>query len=379
MKASVLCDVGRLEVRELPVPAFGPRDLLLRVRAVGLCGTDFHIFEGHANYNTDSRGKPVPLREQPQVLGHEIAGVVEAAGPEVSDLKAGDRVIIDQGLNCFSAGRSPVCEYCGTGHSHQCAHYRELGITGLQGGLAEYVAIPAVNAIRLETNLELLEAALTEPLGCIVHSCDMVARASSRYRLGEKGAGSIGRVLICGAGPAGLLFARYLRNVLGYDRQLIVAEPNAKRRSLAALSGAELIDPSEDDLVEAVDELTGGSRADWLIEATGSSEVFSRIPGLIRKQATVLLYGHGHAGKDLSVLNGVMFLEPALVASVGASGDFDSDGRPLTYRRALTLIEEGRIEVGDFITHRYESLDELPRAFAGEHRDAGYVKGVATI
>ena len=80
MKAAVLVDVGRIELRDVPCEDPGPRDVLVRVTAVGLCGTDFHIFAGHANYNRDERGRPIPLAREPQILGHEVAGVVEAAG-----------------------------------------------------------------------------------------------------------------------------------------------------------------------------------------------------------------------------------------------------------------------------------------------------------
>src|SRR5678810_544387 len=97
MKASVLCDVNRLEVRDIPRPVISPYEVLIRVAAVGLCGTDVHIFAGHANYNTNEYGQPIPLALQPQILGHEITGAVEQVGSAVSDLREGDRVVIDQG------------------------------------------------------------------------------------------------------------------------------------------------------------------------------------------------------------------------------------------------------------------------------------------
>lgn len=380
MRASVLWDVGRLELRDVVRPEGGPHDVLVRVASVGLCGTDFHIFAGHANYNTDRRGVPIPLAAEPQILGHEITGVVEEGGREVKDLRPGDRVVLDQGLNCVSARRARLCEYCASGFSHLCEFYREHGITGLPGGLAEYVAIPAVNALRINSDLDTAEAALTEPLCCIVHAVDLAMRASTRYAIGAaEDERRVRAVLICGAGPAGLLFTQYLRNVLGYDGLLLVSEPNARKRALAERFGARGIDPQAVDLIEAVAEMTSGRRVEYLIEASGIGDVVARIPGLIRKQAMVLVYGYGYAGTDLSVLNNAHFLEPTLIAPVGASGGFDADGRPSTYRRALGLIEEGRIEVTSFITHRYASLEAVPRAFAGDHRAPDYVKGVVTL
>jgi L-iditol 2-dehydrogenase len=379
MRASVLADVGRLEVRDVPCAELRPHEVRLRVQAVGLCGTDFHIVAGHANYNRDVRGKVIPLSEQPQILGHEIAGVVDEVGADVSDLRTGDRVVVDQGRNCVSEGRSPACEYCASGDSHQCAFYREHGITGLPGGLAEYVAIPAVNAVRIESDLDPAAAALTEPLGCVVHSADVLTRTPARYALRSATGQPVRCALVCGAGPAGLLFVQYLRNVLGFDGVLLVSEPDATKRALAERFGAEAIDAAAVDAVVAVQERTAGRRVELLVEATGSGTVFATIPGLVRKQATVLLYGHGHAGVDLSVMNQVQFLEPTLLSPVGASGGFEPDGRPTTYVRALRLIEEGTIDVAPLITHRYPSLDKVPRAFSDDHRVPGYVKGVVVL
>lgn len=381
MKACVLCDVRRIEVREVAAPRPSASQVLIRISAVGICGTDSHIFGGHANYNTDQSGRTIPLNVEPQILGHEMSGVVEEVGSEVRDLRPGDRVVVDQGLNCMSMHRQPLCEYCETGDSHQCAYYREHGITGLQGGLAEFIAVPATNCVRMESKLDSAEAALSEPLGCIVHSSDRVAHVSSRYRLqgGERDR-RVGHVLICGCGPAGLLFTQYLRRILGYEGLLMVAEPNEIKRNLAKRFGADVvIDPSKNDLGEVVREHTKGGGVEYMIEATGQGRVFASIPQLIRKQATVLLYGHGHGGTDLSVLNNVMFKEPTLVNPIGASGGFEKDGRPSVYARGLRMIENAEIEVTPFITHRYTSLDQVQGALLSGMNAADYVKGVVVL
>ena len=381
MKASVLCDVQRLEVRDIPRPVISPYEVLIRVSAVGLCGTDVHIFAGHANYNTNEYGQPIPLDLQPQILGHEITGVVEQVGSVVKDLREGDRVVVDQGLNCVSRRREILCEYCRTENSHQCEFYREHGITGLPGGLAEYIAVPSVNAIKITAPLDASTAALVEPLGCIIHSSDTVAKTHARHAVkAESAERRVRSVLICGAGPAGLLFTQYMRNVLGYEGFLLVSDPNAHKRQLAKILGAdEAIDPIDSDLVEVVHEHTGGKGVEYLIEASGSGEVFRSMPGLIRKQATVLLYGHGHSGTDLSVLSSILFREPVLVSSVGASGGFEGDGRPSVYTRALNLIEQKQIDVGALITHRYTSFEDVEKALSADIHGRDYVKGVVVL
>jgi len=381
MRAGVLCGVERLEVREVPSPSAGPHEVVVRVSAVGLCGTDAHIFAGHANYNTDEYGQPIPFDVDPQILGHEISGIVEETGSEVSDLSTGDRVVIDQGLNCLSLRRESLCEYCRTGDSHQCEFYVEHGITGLPGGLAEFIAVPAVNAITIRTDLNATEAAMAEPLGCVIHASDAAMRAAARYHLNGSARGRhVESILVCGAGPAGLMFVQFLRRVLGYEGLLLVSEPNADKRTLAMGFGADHeIDPGDRDAVEAVHEYTSGKGVDYLIEASGAGRVLAFIPGLIRKQATVLLYGHGHAGVDLSVLNNLMFREPTLVTPVGASGGFEADGRPSAYLRALNLIEQKRIEVVPLITHRYTSLESVQTALSNDIHTPGYIKGVVTL
>ena len=199
MRAVALTRVNRLEVRDVPSPPPAPHEVRLRVAAVGVCGTDLHIVAGHANYNRDAEGRVIPLSEEPQILGHEIAGVVEDIGHDVRDLRAGDRVVVDQGRNCVSEHRTPLCEYCETGDSHQCELYREHGITGLPGGFAERLTIPAVNAVRLESDLAMAEAALAEPLACIVHSSDLLTRADARYAIAKRNAQAVRTAVVCGA------------------------------------------------------------------------------------------------------------------------------------------------------------------------------------
>jgi threonine dehydrogenase-like Zn-dependent dehydrogenase len=380
MRACVLHDVRRLEVRDVPRPRAGPRDVLVRVAAVGLCGTDLHIFGGEANYNSDQRGRPIPLARGPQILGHEIVGVVEATGSEVGDLREGDRVAIDQGLNCRSRHRESLCEYCASGDSHQCERYAEHGITGLPGGLAEYLAVPAVNAVKIESDLDPVEAALTEPLGCVVHAADAARASGARYSIGAaEHERRVRAILIFGAGPAGLLFTQYLRKVVGFEGPLLVSEPNPNKRALAVSFGADGIDPAAEDLVEVVAERTSGRRAEYVIDASGAGRVFALIPGVLRKQGTVLLYGHGHGGVDLSALNSVQFLEPTLVSPIGASGGFEVDGRPSTYTRALGLLEEGTVLVRPVITHRYTALESVSQALTADYYEPDYVKGVVRL
>jgi L-iditol 2-dehydrogenase len=377
MKAAVLEDVGKMVVGKVPDPGLSPSEVLIQVRAVGVCGTDLHLFRGQGNYNLDARGRTIPLTEQPQILGHEFSGEVIEIGRDVKDLKVRDRVLCDQGRNCFSQGRWPLCPYCATGDSHQCEFYREHGITGLPGALAEYIAIPAVNCLKLPDDVPSEIGALVEPLGCIVHSSERVDRADARYCF--EGSSQIRNVLISGAGPAGLLFLQYLRNVKGFQGLVLISDLRQKNLDLAREFGGTPINVTKENLVEAIREKTRGERIHYLIESCGNSIIFEQMPGLIRKQATVLLYGHGHKGRDIGLLGNILFLEPTLVASVGASGGFDPDRRPATYRRALEMVSSGKIKVRQFVTHRYNALEEIHQAFEQDFERPEYIKGVLNL
>lgn len=382
VKVLFLEEVEKFVLEQVPEPSCGAREILIQVSAVGICGTDFHIFHGAANYNFDAHGKSIPLSLQPQILGHEFCGTVIETGATVDDLKPGDNVVVDQGLNCFSKRITPPCVYCSSGHSHQCVNYKERGITGLPGAFQELLSVPAVNAISMGDDLSFKEAALVEPLGCVIHSMDMAQRASTRFGLSpEEPPGEVvENLLILGAGPAGLLFLQYIRSVQQFKGQILIADSVQKKLDLAEALGATPIHTENNNLVNSVREQTDGKLIDFLVEATGSGKAFESIPKVLRKQATVLLYGHGHKGTDLSVLNHLLFLEPTLVASVGASGSLDPHThRPLTFLRSEELIRTGKIKVKPLITHQYHALEEVEQAFREDSKEPDYIKGILTF
>ena len=378
MQASAVVAPGRFELLDVPSPPLGRHDVRIRPAAVGVCGTDFHIFAGESNFHVDAGGRPIPFAEAPQILGHEITGTVVEAGDAVFDLAIGDRVVVDQGRSCRSERREPPCEYCASGHSHQCAHYAEHGITGLPGGFAEELVVPAVNAVAIRSDLPFEAAALTEPLACVLHALAMTAALRTRYRLAATAdARPVRTVVVLGAGPAGLLFTQVLRGRYGFDGPLIVGDPSPHKRALAEALGAIAVAPQR--LEATVMEQSSGDRAELLVEATGSGSAFGEIPRLIRNQATVQLYGIGHGTAPLGLLTPLQWREATLVTSVGASGGFDADGRPSVYREALALLERAEVRTDALRTHRYEGLRRVPDAFAGAHHEPGYVKGVVAV
>jgi L-iditol 2-dehydrogenase len=377
MKAVLLEDVKKLAVRTIADPVVQSHEVLIRVRAVGVCGTDIHIYQGHGNWNFDGRGAVIPLTEKPQILGHEFCGEIVKSGSEVKDLAPGDRVLCDQGINCMSRGRKPLCDYCRSGDSHQCDFYGEHGVTGLQGALAEYICMPAVNCLKIPQGMSFEQGALVEPLGCIIHAFDWADRTHARFTF--SGPRRIRTILICGAGPAGLLFLQYLRNVKKFDGQILVADMREKNLGMVGEFSGTPVNMAQGQLAKVVLDHTNGERVHYFIDACGSADIFVHAASLLARQGTLLLYGAGHKGRDIGLLSSVLFLEPALVTSVGASGGFDPDGRPATYRRALELISRGTIAVLPLISHRYASLESIHKAFDTDSTADDYIKGVLIL
>ena len=374
MNALFLEDVSRFRVREVSQPTLGPDEVLIRISAVGICGTDLHIFEGLANYNRDEQNQPIPLAREHQVLGHELCGTVEAVGPEVTKCRPGDQVTADQVLNCISQKRSPVCEFCDSGDSHQCNFAEEYGITGLHGAFADYLAVPEANVIVLPPNFKRTEAAMIETLGCVVHACDRIDGSCTRYSFdGPRG---IRYVLILGSGPSGLLFLQYLRNVMNFDGEIFVTARKPAKTEWIRKWGGTPIDVTKTDLTTEILTRTQGEKAHCVFEATGNGQAFAQIPWVLRKQGTMLLYGAGHSGVDIGCLTPFQVLEFSIVAAAGASGGFDADGTPTTYRRSMEYIRDKKIDVESLISHRYTQLSQLQQAFEKDSRAVDYVKGM---
>lgn len=374
MKALVLEDVRRFEIREVAVPVPKANEVLVQVKAVGICGTDLHIFQGLANYNRDQRGQPIALRQHPQVLGHEFCGTVEVAGRDVKKCKPGDSVVVDQVLNCWSQGRTSMCEYCLSGDSHQCEFQQELGITGIPGGFVEYVAVTETNIVVLPPQLPADKAAITEPLGCVLHASSRMENAQNRYTF--EGRRRIRYILIMGAGPSGLLFIQYLRKIKRFDGEILVADVRQSKLELVRKLGATPLHARKVDLITEVRRRTNGEGVHYLIEATGSGEVFDWIPSVIRRQATILIYGAGHSGRDIGVLTPFQVMENILVTSAGASGGFEKDGTPVTYLRSIEYIRDGQVDAESLISHRYSELSDLQKAFTEDFQQDNYIKGM---
>lgn len=296
---------------EIPKP--GPGEVLIKVMASGVCGTDVHIFKGEY------------LGAYPVVPGHEFSGEVVETGREVQRIKPGERVAVEPNIACDN------CPQCLNNRQNFCENWQALGVT-LPGGMAQYVVAPQ-KAVFSIGDLPYDAGAFVEPLSCVVHG---VERA--QIRPGD-------RVAVLGAGPIGCLLLQMSR-IQGASH-VTMLEINPGRAELARSLGAERV-------VERLEELEPDAY-DLVIDATGALPVMNRTLNFARKGGTVLLFGVPPAGARLEVEAFKIFQKGLKILS-----SYTSVRNSL---QAVRLLKSGQIRVDELISHRLP-LGELPAALA---------------
>lgn len=240
MKALVFRDIGHIELDEIPIPKVTqPDDVLLRVSAVGICGTDIKILEGKHHFKKNT------------VLGHEFCGTVVEIGSHVTHIKVGDRVAIDNNIRCG------FCSFCRMGMSSQCVEikFNALGVMR-DGGYAEYCLVPEKQCYLLPDEIDDILGTQVETLATVVNGMNTLLMLPYDY------------VLILGFGPIGYLFAQFAKNIAA---KVAVTEIDPFRIRVAKECGLTVWNPNEVDVVEKITEFTYRRKADIVIEATGNA------------------------------------------------------------------------------------------------------------
>lgn len=329
MKAVRLEATGKLLLSEVEKPVPGPGELLVRIEACGICGTDRHLFHG------EFPSKP------PVTLGHEFAGIIEAVGTGVTDFRPGMRVTGDPNIAC---GR---CEECRRGRVNLCRNLRAIGIHR-DGGFADYVCMPQSQAFALPVDLDPLHGAFCEPLACCIHGVDLG---------GIKTGAS---VVVLGGGLIGLLTVQLAR-LAGATRIVLVTRNAEKRRLAESLGATATVDPGDRDIIARIVGEDGllPSGADVVFECAGVVETMQQAPCLARRGGTAVILGVMPQGETIEIEPfDLLFREVALVSSFI---------NPFTHGRAADLIASGRIKVEPLISRRI-GLDEAPDAIANPAR-----------
>ena len=342
MKSLLLSEYNHLEIADLPQPAVGRGEVLVRVEACGICGSDVHGFDG-------STGRRIP----PIVMGHEAAGTVEAVGEGVTRFRKGDRVTFDSTVYCGE------CEYCKRGQINLCDNREVIGVScgdyRRHGAFAEFVVVPERIMYPLPANFSFNEAAMLEAVSVAIHGVKV-----SQVVGGET-------ALVIGAGMIGLLTLQAAR-AAGCAR-VFIADVDATRLELARQVGAdEVLHGSGAELVAEVMRLTNGRGVDLALEAVGRNETVTGAIDCTRKGGAVTLIGNIMPEVTLP-------LQKVVVKQLRLQGSCASSGE---YPEAIELIANGKIQVKPLIT-AVASLEDGPRWFERLHsREPNLMKVILT-
>lgn len=312
MKALLLSQYRKLEFTDLPTPEPGPDEVLIRVAACGICGSDVHGYDG-------SSGRRIP----PIVMGHEAAGTTAAVGTNVNGLSVGDRVTVDSTVYCGD------CPNCQRGDINLCDRREVLGVScgdyRRPGAFAELVAVPARIVHRIPDNLPFAEAAMLEAVAVALHAVSLAP-----VKPGDT-------ALVVGAGTIGLLLQQALR-VAGCSR-VFVTDVDPTRLKLSTELGSTAVFAA-DDLTKQIAQHTNGVGVDVAIEAVGKTETVNSAIASVRKGGTVVLVGN-IAPEITLPLQRVVTRQIRLQGSCASAGE---------YPRAIELLSSGAIRVQPLIT-----------------------------
>lgn len=320
MKSAVFYGKHDLRVEESTMPKVGAEDVLIQVKACGICGTDVHIYEGD---------KGAAEVTPPTILGHEFSGVVAEIGANVTGVKVGDRVCIDP--NCYCG----KCDFCRNGIAHYCTDMIGYGTT-VNGGFAEYCSVNQRQVYKLGDNTTFEQGAMTEPVACCLHGMDMcnIQPGSS--------------VVVIGGGMIGLLMLQLAR-LAGAARTALL-EPVESKREVAKKLGADVcIDPIHED-VKAVLAANGMSWVNTVIECVGRTSTIEQAIDIVGNKGTVMMFGLTKPDDTISLKPFEVFQK-----EIELKASFIN---PYTQKRALELIDSGRLDVSSMI-YAVAGLDEL--------------------
>ncbi|MEM2739382.1 MAG: zinc-dependent alcohol dehydrogenase family protein [Candidatus Bathyarchaeia archaeon] len=331
MKAARINAPFSLKIDDIDRPSIGSEDVLIRVEACGVCGTDIHIYEGKAG-----------IARYPIIPGHEFSGTIADVGVEASrHVSIGDRVVADPTVVC---GR---CIFCRSGRMHLCLEWSPIGVAR-DGAFAEYVKVPVHLVYKISDRVSFEEAVLTEPLSCCIHGWD---------RLSPKPGFT---TAIIGAGPIGLIHVQLAR--LSGASLIIVSEPMRARRILAEKFGADVVlDPFEEDLYEVVRRETSSIGVDIVVEAVGGARYFEESLKIVSRGGKILVFGVAPE-EDKAYLSPYSLYRSELTIL----GSFIN---PYSMDRAISMIASKRIDVGSLISHVIP-LNRLEQALRRELKDS---------
>ncbi len=314
MKALLLSEYNRLQVVDVPMPRPAPDEVLIRVEACGICGSDVHGYDG-------SSGRRIP----PLIMGHEAAGTIAATGADVSDLKEGEHVTFDSTIYCGQ------CEYCRKGEVNLCNNRQVLGVATpefrREGAFAEYVVAPRRVIYKLPPSLPFKDAAMIEPLAVAVHAVSLAEITPST------------KALVVGAGMIGLLVLQVLKDA-GCAEVYVIDIDETRLKLARDLGATTTINAKTSDPNDELQRLTHSYGVDVSFEAVGSTPTVKSAIDSVRKGGTVVLIGNVVAQVEIP-LQVVVSRQLTLRGSAASAGE---------YPACIDLLARGAIKVDALIT-----------------------------
>lgn len=312
MKAVVFHGPSDARIEEVSKPVPGPHEVVCRVAAVGICGTDIEVYRGTMSYFR------MGMLSYPWTSGHEWAGIIESVGEGVTGFKHGDRVTSETTAPC---GR---CEACRNGRPQMCWPRNEVGVTGRYGGaFAEYVRVPDNIIYHVPDGVSLREAAMTEPAGVAMHGIDLMG-----IDPGE-------RILVMGDGPIGVLAAQEAK-AAGGSTVVLLGSRDYRMKAAVATGIDRAVSRHDPRANELIVEVFGGERPDSIIETSGNPAAVEMAVQLVRlggKLSILSLYGTSKLPVDMDT---VVLSEIQITTGLGAAN---------TYPRVLRMIQAGQLKI----------------------------------
>ena len=312
-----------VEFAEVPKPKIAADEVLIEVKAAAICGSDLGIYDYTPAYSK---------MRLPVVMGHEFSGRIAETGPQVKGYAVGDRVLAESVKACG------ICVYCRSGHENLCDASTLFGIH-VDGGMAEYVAVPYRLLHRLPGELSFEEGALIEPLSNALH----FVKDCTTIRLGDL-------AVVHGCGPIGI-FSAQLFHLAGAEVILTGVNVDTERFKIASGLGLETVNVEKEDLLKLVMERTGGRGADIAFVATGAPPAVAQATQIVKKRGQVTIIGI--FGRPVEVP-----MTQVVRREVTLSGAYDA--KPENFDQSISLAKSGAVKVRELITHR------LPLEKAGE-------------
>ena len=339
MKAAVLEEVGKLTLKDAPVPQLKDNEVLIKVEVCSICGTDIKLYKGDYTANV------------PVILGHEFSGEITELGKGVRDLKVGDRVVVDPNEPCGK------CHWCKSGKSTFCKNLAAYGVLS-NGAFAEYIVVGEKGTYKIPDALSYEVASFTEPVSCAIHCIDR-----AMIKPGET-------VAIIGGGAMGQILLQLTKNA-GASQLIMVTRSQWKLDMAKDFGATHLIRAQEESVTERVMDITNGLGSDLVIEAVGFPKTVEQAISLAKRSGRIVIFGFSPETEKATFIPFELLSKELSILGSWVN--------PYTFFRAIDILASHQINLNPIISKKL-SLDEIMQGFKlMMEKPEGFMKALVKI